>query len=298
MGALTELASEIHAHLSGFGLVSSRSAWLKDDVTADSLEWQLDATTNSVGEGLAEIDDELVYVRNYVSASGALIIAPDGRGYDTTTPDAHAAGTRLRIQPTFPRTAIKRAINAAIGRCYPTIWGAAAHEFTFDAAQLTYELPENAISILGVTYEAWGSTGVWPDVNHYSFDAAADTTTYTSGKTITLGTTPAIGRTVRVLYSTTPTVLDESDTEFTDCGLRESAKFAVILGACAILLRFNDPVRLSSASAQADEYDSKKPYLAGLKVANDFEGQFQAELRAEATRLRKTYPARVVRKRL
>lgn len=298
MGALQDLADEVHNHLTGFGLVSSRSAWLKNPVDASEVSWTLDESSVSMGEGIAEIEDELVYVRQYASDSGALIIAPDGRGYDGTVAGSHTAGTRIRLEPTFPKTAVKRAINSTLKRCYPTIWGTAATEFTFDSSQYTYALPADAVKVLGVTFDAWGSTGVWPDINSYSFDGAANTTVYPTGKTITLGSAPHIGRTVRVLYAKAPSELTEVDDDFTDSGLAESARYAIILGATAQLVRFNDPVRVASGSAQADEYDAKKPYLTGLKIANDFEQQFQNELRQEAVRLRQTYPSRIVRKRL
>lgn len=297
MGALQEIADEVHSLLTGFGLTSSRSAWLKDGTDADDLSIILDGATVSMGEGVAEIEDELVYVRQYVSESNALLVAPDGRGYDGTTGASHPAGTRVRLEPPYPKVAIKRAVNNAIARCWPVIWGTGVEEFTFNSSRLTYELPADAVRILGVSYESWGSTGVWPPLHAYSFDGDANAVDYASGKTITLHEAPAIGRTVRVLYAKVPAPLDESDVLFSATGLSDTARYAVVLGTVSQLLRFSDPVRLSVASAEADELDTKKLIGNALKFSNDFEANFQNELKNEAMRLRQTYPARVVRKR-
>lgn len=296
MSALDDLANEIHHHLSSFGLVRPRTAWLDAAVDEDELSWSLDDANVNLGEGLVEIDDELVYTRKFNSTEKTLTVAPDGRGWDGTTPAAHAKGARITIEPAFPRTSIKRAVNVAIDRCWPTLFGVDVHEFPFNASELTYELPAEAVSVLGITHETWGSSGVWLDVNAYSFDGDANTAAYPSGKAVTIGGSVPVGRTVRVLYSKKPTALTALSTQFSDSGLAESAKYAIILGASAHLLRFNDPARLSYTSAASDEFDTKKPYLTGVKLANDFEGQFQAELVKELGRLRQTYPARVVRK--
>lgn len=297
MGALQDLADEVNSLLTGFGLTGARSAWLKTGVDSDDMSIVLDGDTVSMGEGVAEIDDELVYVRQYVSESNSLLVAPDGRGYDGTTGASHAAGARVRLEPAFTRTGIKRAINRTIARAYPVIWGTSVEEFTYDASRTTYALPVGTSKVLGVTYQTWGSTGAWLDINAYSFDGDADPTTYPTGKTITLNRPALPGRTVRVLIAKVPEALTEASSDFTETGLTGTARYAVILGSVAELLRFADPVRLASNSAQADEWDTKQSVGIAIKLSNDFEAQFQNELLNEAKRLRQTYPARIVRRK-
>lgn len=295
MSALQELADEVGGLVGGFGQSQQRAAFLSADVDASTLTWQVDATSN-LGEGVVEIEDEVVYVQRYNGNDSSLLLSPDGRGYDGSDAAAHAAGTRIRIQPTFPRTAIKRAINTAIGRCFPLVWGTEVVNLTYTPPTSTYELPEGTTKILGVDYDTYGPTGEWPQSHWWSFDGTADTTTYPSGKTITLGMGLTPGREFRVTVAKAPTPLVNADANFSATGLSDTAKHAVVLGAASHLLRFTEPVRLATSAASADEYDSKKPYLTGTKLANDLEQQFQIELRNEATRLSQTFPPRIHRR--
>lgn len=298
MNTLDELATEVHSHLSGFGLVSPRAGWLASSVSASDTEFQLDGTvTTGSGEGVAEIDSELVYVRSVDRSTNRIKIAPDGRGWDGTTAASHPALARITFEPPFPKSAIRRAINVAIERTYPSLRGVDVHEFVYNPSKLSYGMPADADGILSVAHETYGGTDVWEDIHSYSFDGNADVGTFPSGNSITLMRTVPAGRTVRVLYSKRPAPLASGSSQLSESGLADSAKYAVILGASAHLLRFNDPARLAPLSASADEYDNKRPYLTGVKLANDFEMQFQTEVLAEAKRFRQTYPARIVRKK-
>ena len=298
MSALDDLATEVYTNLSGFGLMTPRSAWLKTSVDDADLEFELDGPADKAGEGIAEIGSELVYVRSLDPATNRLKIAPDGRGWDGSEASSHAAQSRITFEPPFPKVSVKRAINTAIERSYPTLVGVDSIEFDFNPSVMSYEMPTDAVGILGVTHEVFGTSEAWPEIHHYSFDSDANTAAFPSGKSITLERSAPVGRTVRVLYSKRPAALTASSTHLSDSGLAPSAKYAIVLGACSHLLRFTDAARLAPLAASSDEYDSKRPYLTGVKLANDFEIQFQAELMAEARRFRQSYPARIVRKRL
>lgn len=296
MSALQELADEVGGLLAGYGQSQQRAAFLTANVDSSTLTWAIDPLSVSAGEGVVEIDDEVVYVQRYDASNSTLLLSPDGRGYDGSTAGAHVAGTRIRIAPTFPRTAVKRAINTAIGRCFPLVYGTEVVNLTYVPPTSTYELPAGTTKILGVDYDTYGPTGEWPQSHWYSLDATADPTAYPSGKTITLGMGLTPGRDFRVTVAKAPTPLAPADADFSATGLSDTARPAVILAACAHLMRFMEPVRLSSSSASADELDTKKPYLTGTKIANDLEQQFQIELRAEANRLSQTFPPRIHRR--
>lgn len=297
MSDLDSLVEEVLANMSSLGVRSGRVAWLASTIDADDLSITLDDDSVSMGEGMAELGDEQVYVRNYDSASKTLTLAPDGRGWNGTTAASHAANTRIYMEPVLPRLSVKKAVKNAVLRSYPTIFGVGSTTFTYDMSKLTYALPADAERVLSVTYDTYGSTGAWPTLAAWSFDGAADTTAYPTGKTLTVNYPATPGRTVRVIYVTRPDADALDDGDFTDTGLALSARRAVVLGACADLARFMEASRLSGpATAAADEYDSKRPYLTGSKLANDLEAQFQTELMNEQRRLRQTYPARTHRR--
>lgn len=296
MSALSTFVDEIRSDLSRLGVLQERTAWLRNSVDADDLNWLLDAS-DSVAEGVAEIEDEQVYIRTF-AADGATTIAPDGRGWNGTTAAGHAANTRIRLEPQFPRKSVEAAINRTIERCYPMLWGVATEDITVTGSQNTYELPEEAIAVTSVMVESIGPSGVWYPIRNFAFDGHADATDYPSGKTVTIPSGSVLpGRGCQVIIRTKPVALVAADDDFTDSGLQATAKTAVRLGAMSDLMRTVDPLLLSTHSAAADEYDSKRGYGTATKIANDLEAQFQLELRSEVKRLRALYPATIHRKR-
>lgn len=296
MSALSDLTDEVLNRLTSFGIKQGRTAFLRAAVDSSELTWLVDATSN-LGEGVAEIDSEQVYFKLYDSASESAVVAPDGRGWDGTTAASHLINSRITIEPTFPRRGVERAINSTIRRAFPAVWGVATTNLTINGVQATYALPATAQGVLAVRAEELGASGVWYPVRNYSFDGHADTTAYPTGKTVTIPSAVYPGRAVQVVYRSAPIALTDAHDEFSDCGLAESAKYAILLGTCADLMRFSDPQRLASHSASADEFDSKRGYGTPTKIANDLEAQFQKELASEASRLRQLYPASIHRKR-
>lgn len=296
MGALSTFVDELIADLSAFGVLQGQTAWLAGSIDADDLTVTVEAQ-DSVGQGVAEIGDEQVYIKRFDSVTNAVTFAPDGRGWAGTTAASHASGARMNVAPRFPRKSVEAAINRTIARTYPTIWGVATTNLTVVGGQATYELPATTEAVTSVSAESLGPSGVWYPIRDWTFDGHADTTAYPSGKTITIPGGIYPGRTVQVTYRTKPISLTSGHSAFTDCGLRESAKTAVRWGALADLLRTSDPMRLTSHSAAADEYDSKRGYGTATKIANDLEASFVRELDAERSRLRALYPPTIHRKR-
>jgi hypothetical protein len=295
MSALTDLRGEVLGNLTNFGISQGRFGWLVAAIDTDDLTFNVDATS-SFGEGVIEIDDEQLFVKAFDRNANIAQIAPDGRGWDGTTAASHALNARINIEPLFPKKSVDRALDTAIRRSFPTIWGTAKTTIVPTGVKMTYALPATTVGVLDVQAETLGASGVWLPVRNYSFDGHADLTAYPTGKTITFdGVYP--GRDVQVTYKTSGLPLTSAMTLFTETGLQDSARYAIVLGACAHLVRFADPTRLVSNTGAADEYDSKRPYGTATKIANDLEAQFQRELLAEAARLRQLYPATIHRKR-
>lgn len=294
MTALSTFVDEVLSDLNSFGVIQERTAWLTASVNDTDKTWTLEAS-DSVSEGVAEIEDEQVYIKTY-DAGGTATIAPDGRGWNGTTAGSHAADTRLRLDPRFPRKSVAAAINRTISRSFPYIWGIDTVNITITGGVATYELPAEAIAVASVLSEELGPSGVWLPVRDFVFDGHADATVYPSGKTVTIPGGVFPGRQVQVVVRVKPVPLVAQD-DFTDTGLQDSAKAAIRWGTLSDLMRSTDPTILTSHSAQADEYDTKRGYGTATKIANDLEAQFQMELRAEVSRLRALFPATIHRKR-
>lgn len=297
MSALSTFVDEILSDLSAFGIKQGRTAWLSSSVTSTSSMFTVEAT-DSIAEGVAEIGTEQVYVKGFDSQSNVATIAPDGRGWNGTTAAAHTTNSRMTLEPRFPRKNVEAAINRTIARSFPTIWATARVNLTVNASVATYALPSTTQAVSMVTTETFGPSGMWIPITDHTFDGHADTTAYPTGKTVTIPGGIWPGRTVQVTIRKTPSALTSLSLDFTDSGLQDSAKAAIRLGTLADLLRTSDPVRLSSHSASADEFDTKRGYGTATKIANDLETQFIRELDAERSRLRALYPATIHRKQM
>jgi hypothetical protein len=253
-------------------------------------------STDSVGKGILEIDEELIWVDNFDRVSNTATESPYGRGYLGTTAATHAAEAKVTISPTFPRFSVKRAINDTIRSLGASIFAVKSTSFTFNAARSTYAFNNLDIkNILTVSWEEIGPSKEWRPIRRWDFDSTADATAFgTNAQTITLGEAPISGRSVRVVYAADPTPFtSNTDVYATTTGLPESTKDVVILGAAYRLLTFLDPARASQVSPQADETDSKRPYGASQSATKQLYALYTQRLNEETQSQQQNYPPRV-----
>ena len=298
------MIDEVSMNLSGYTLQQDRATHITSAVaaTASTIAAPITlslASTDSVGKGIVEIDEELFWVDNYDRVGNTATIAPYGRAYLGTTLAAHTEGTKVTIAPTFPRFSIKRAINDTISAIGSSIFAASTTTITSNAAVSAFRLPAtgttlNIRSILAIAYQALGATKEWIPIRTFRFDGNANTTAFTSGQTISIYDYIPSGRTVQVVYSTNPTAFTTNADIFTDTtGLPESCKDLVILGATYRLLSNLDPARASMVSPQADETDSKRPYGSSQSLTKQVYALFNQRLNEEIKNQQDKYPIRV-----
>jgi hypothetical protein len=304
MTTLTDMINEVSINLSGYTLQQDRATHITADVaaTASTIAAPITlslASTDSVGKGIVEIDEELFWVDNYDRVGNTATIAPYGRAYLGTALAAHTAGTKVTIAPTFPRFVIKRAINDTISAIGSSIFAAKTTTITSNSAVSAFRLPTTGTtldirSILAVAYQALGSSKEWIPIRTYRFDGNANSTAFTSGQTLSIYDYIPSGRTVQVVYSTNPTPFSTNADVFTDTtGLPESCKDLVILGATYRLLSNLDPARASMVSPQADETDSKRPYGSSQSLTRQVYALFTQRLAEEIKKQQDKYPIRV-----
>jgi len=304
MTTLLDMINEVSMNLSGYTLQQDRATHITADVaaTASTIAAPITlslASTDSVGKGIVEIDEELFWVDNYDRVGNTATIAPYGRAYIGTTLAAHTAGTKVTIAPTFPRFTIKRAINDTINAIGSSIFAAKTTTITSNSAVSAFRLPAtgttlNIRSILAAAYQALGASKEWIPLRNYRFDGNANSTAFTSGQTLSIYDYIPSGRTVQVVYSTNPTSFSTNADIFTDTtGLPESCKDLVILGATYRLLSNLDPARASMVSPQADETDSKRPYGSSQSLTKQVYALFNQRLNEEIKKQQDKYPIRV-----
>lgn len=301
MATLTDMINEVRLNLAGYTFQQDRSTYLKTAVTtttstsASPLILSL-GSTESVGKGIIEIDEELMWVDSYDRLANTATVAPYGRGYMGTTAATHALDAQVTIAPTFPRSVIKKAINDTIRSLGSNIFAVKSTTFTFNAAQTTYAFNNlNIKNILTVSWQSIGPSKEWVPLRRWDFDSTADTTEFGSGaQTITLGEFPIPGRSVRIVYATDPVVFSSNSQDYvTQSGLPESTYDVVILGAAYRLLSFLDPARAAQVSAQADEVDAKRPYGSSQSATKQLYALYTQRLNEEVKSQQQNYPPRV-----
>ena len=298
---LANMIDEVLINLSGYTFQQDRATHLTAAVTtttstsASPLILSL-GSTDSVGKGTVEIDEELLWVDSFDRVANTATVSPYGRGYLGTTAATHLLDAKVTISPTFPRFSIKRAINDTIRSLGASIFAVKSTSFVFNAAQSTYGFNNLDIkNILTVSWEDIGPSKEWRPLRRWDFDSTADATAWGAGaQTITLGEAPISGRTVRVVYAGDPTAFTTNAQVYTtQTGLPESTRDVVILGAAYRLLTFLDPARASQVSPQADETDSKRPYGASQSATKQLYALYTQRLNEETQSQQQNYPPRV-----
>lgn len=303
---LTNMIDETLINLAGYTFQQDRSTYLATPITtttsssASPLIMSL-GSTDSVGKGIIEIDEELLWIDNYDRIANTATVAPYGRGYLGSTAATHALDTKVTISPTFPRLSVKRAINDTINAMSSSIFAVKSYTFIFNAAVSTYALANlNIKNILSISWQSIGPSKEWLPIVKYDFDALANPESfgYVTGvdnvQSVTLGQAPISGRTVKVLYGTNPPSFTSNSQDYvTQTGLPASTRDIAILGASYRLLSNLDPARASQVSPQADETDSKRPYGASQSATKQLYALYSQRLKEETAMQQNNYPTRV-----
>jgi len=312
-----DMINEVSMNLSGYTLIQDRATYIKSDVanTASTIAAPITlslASSDNLGKGVVEINEELFWVDNYDRVNNTATISPYGRGYLGTTRAAHTAGDKVTISPVFPRFAVKRAINDTISAIGSSIFAADTTTITYSTAVSAYRLPSGTATtldirnILSVAYQSIGPSKEWIPIKKWRFDGNANPTAFTSEQTISIYDGITSGRTIQIVYSKDPTPFTSTinatyttlalinDQEFTNItGLPMSCKDLVVLGATYRLLSNLDPARASMVSPQADETDSKRPYGSSQSITRQIFTLFTQRLNEEIRNQQDRYPIRI-----
>jgi hypothetical protein len=297
--------NEIQINLAGYTYQQDRATHLTSAVTTltspSSSPTVLSlGSTENLGKGVVEIDEELLWVDSFDRVANTATVAPYGRGYLGTTAATHTADTKVTISPTFPRHVIKRAVNDAIKAMGATIFAVNNTSFTYNSAITTYAFANlNIDNILTIMWQEIGPSKEWIPVRRWSFDSFAEPTAfgYTSTddvQTVTIGDYITPGRTVKIVYATEPIAFTTNAQVFTtQTGLPESCKDVVVLGASYRLLTYLDPARAAQVSPQADETDSKRPFGSSQNASRQLLALYTQRLSEETSKQQAQYPIRI-----
>ena len=294
MASLSDMIDEVRASLAGYTLRQDRITYLNQAINTTDTAIQIGSASN-LAKGIVEIDDELIWIDNFTINNSTLNAAPGfGRGYQNTTPAPHALHSQVILSPTFPRTIIKKAINDTINSVYPKLWAIGSTTFTFNAARVTYPLPDEMRSVLYMSWQTTGSSREWLPIKKWRQDLMANIPTFNTQKTINIYENIQPGRTVKVWYTMEPNTLDSSTDDFADVtGLPATCEDVITLGASYRLLSYIDSGRINLSSAEADFGDTKLPSTAGATSSKYIYALYQDRLNSEALKLQDKFPVRL-----
>jgi len=301
MPTLESMIDEVLINLAGYTYQQDRATYIIQDVPATAstianpIILQL-ASTDNIGKGTIEIDEELFWLDSFDRVSNTATVPPWGRGYLGTDRTTHTAGTKVTITPTFPRYVVKKAINDTIGAFGANIFAVKTTTFVFNAAQTTYAFNNlNINNIMTIMWQDIGPSKEWFPIRRWSWDSIASDSAFGAGaQTVTIGDYVQPGRTVKVIYATDPVAFTSNSQDYaTQTGLPSSTRDVAILGASYRLLTYLDPARAAQVSPQADETDSKRPYGASQSATKQLYALYVQRLNEETARQQSQYPIRV-----
>ena len=293
MTTLNSLVDDVQLDLSGFTYRQDRVTYLVSAATSSDLILNVAATDN-IGKGIIEIDEEMMWVDSYDRQANTITIAPFGRGYNGTTAAAHDVNTKVTITPTYPRYAVKRAINDTINAVYPKVFATGSTAVSFLASRTTYPVPADAVQILSMAWQSVGPTKEWLPIRQWRWDPLAYATAFPTGKSVSVYDNILPGRTMNIIYAHIPGQLTANTDDFENVsGLPASMKDVVVYGAAWRLSSYVDPARISISSPAADELDVKRPYGTGTNVTKNLQALYLQRLEEESLKQKLQYPTRV-----
>jgi hypothetical protein len=295
MATFGQMTDEVSRKLAGFTLRQDRQTHLVSAVNSTQTTVVVSSAIN-LSTGVIQVDDELIYIDAYDRATGTLSIPPYGRGYNGTLAASHQEGARVIISPTFPSIDIKGAINETIEAVFPDLYATSSHTFSYSPAKTTYPIPDEAETVLGVSFQTTGPSKEWLPIRSYRVDSMANTDAFNSRNSISLYSGIEPGRTVQIFYTAAPTIMDSNDDDFEIVtGLPASCRDVIVLGAAARLSAFIDPGRLTFGSAEADQQSqiAGRAYGAGTNASKYLLALYDKRLAEESRKLTDRNPTRI-----
>lgn len=292
MSTYADLIDETTLALTGYTNRQDQATYLTAALTSSALTFTV-ADGTVLTRGIVEIDDELIWVDSFDRTTNIATVPAYGRGFRNTDPAPHSVGARVTIAPSFPRSVVRKNINLAIDGVYPDLFGTYYTSFPFQSTVTTYALPQEAIDILGASWQTIGPSKEWLPIRHYRVDRMANPVVWNSGKTVSIREGIVPGRTVMVTYTKKPTNLQYDTDEFsTVTGLPESSREVIVLGAAYRTAAYLDLGRVPAATAEADAQQGNDPIGSAANISRYMYQLYQQRLQVEVRRLQEQFPPR------
>ena len=280
MTTRSELITRISSALHSYSGVHESVTYLIDGIDEGSQLITV-GSLDGAKRGIAEIDDELVYVES-VSASG-LAIPPFGRGYRDSTAAAHAGGTMIAFDPAFPRYEIGKNLDQVVAGLFPGLYQ--VKETTLSSATIdrSYDLPTDVENILRVETK-WDQdpSDYWHPIVNFELEKAD-----TPQLNLYEGALP--GWDIKVVYTAK---FDPLTVDLATSGIPDSYEDLLIYGVTSRMVRFLEPARLQLGSVENVSRAQLIQAGDAGRTATQLFALYQQRVAEERRRLLEQYPAR------
>lgn len=245
----------------------------------------------SLGRGLVEIDDELVYVASIDPLGQTATIAGWGRGQLGSTATTHEIGAKVTTAPRPPRHRVKRAINQVITGLYPDLWAVATDQQTADQRE-EYPMPSGAAWVIDVTWQTAGFPQSWQRVRGWRLNTTADLVSFPTGRSLAVWSVP-VGQPIRTVYAAEPAELSEEGDDFAEgTGLHSGVADLVVLAAAARLVLGQELSRGQLGTVEQSQRTEKVQTGASVAASRFLQQTYATRVAAERRRLLATHPTR------
>jgi hypothetical protein len=289
---LAEMVEETMAYLRAYTRDQEMSTYLTRDVRFDEYEIPVE-DAQVITRGRIEIGDELIWADKGDRSNNTIVVPPYGRGMDGSNKSDHPAGTRVIIQPLYPRFFVKKTLNQQIKAVGSKLFGVETITLPARTATFTYMLPSYVRDVLAVKVSdrrslPYNDGADW--LRSFTFDKHAPAGLASTGKALYLPDC-VVGPTdeITVVVSRDPVQLMFDTEPFASSFLPESAWDVVVLLAASKLVASSVMQNVQSRSVEANTLDSKVLPRTGQDQSKWLLQMGMSRLDEERLRLLDTY---------
>jgi len=285
------LIDYIQGQLLGFVTDPPSYGTLQNVLGPTDTQVTLSLSGDTIPQGIIEVDDELIFLQDYDESTGIANVPAWGRGQQGSTASAHQAGSRVTVNPKYPRRRVAQVVNQVIAGMCPPMFGVQTGQFQAEYLTWEYPLPAGTRALYKAEYRPFNAA-----VYDWRPLAGAVVKRDTGSPVLHVPTREGfLQAEVRWTVMADPTPLVNDSDLFTATGLPESSADCVSLGAIPRLVTTTDLARQQLNSVEPSERSLIVPAGSGANAAKFYLQMYQMRLEAEANKLRQQYPLKMMR---
>lgn len=283
---LDSMIDDVINRLQGYGINGDQFTTLAADMSPTDTTVTV-TDQGRLSQGLIEVGTELMLAS---SASGVTATVPPwARGYRSTVAEAHTAGERVLMRPTYPRAVVGRSINETITAIYPTLYAVKQVELTSASLGWQYGLPADCERVIRIE-ESLNGLDNWGTIDEWDIVHGANPTTFPTG--VALSLRRAFFTRIRVWYASRPVTFSALTDDWSVTGLPASTRDVIVLGTAVRLIPWLDTGRLPADSVETDALGNARQLGTALSVAGSLKKDYADALARERAALEIAYPLR------